>query len=83
MPSSSPAQRPGLDLLQIEDQLTEDERLVRDTVRAYTTEKVMPHIADWFEAGVLPRELAPELGKMGLLGMHLSGYGCAGMGPVA
>src|SRR6266566_1549209 len=60
-----------------------EERLVRDTVRAYTTEKVMPHIADWFEAGVLPRELAPELGKMGLLGMHLSGYGCAGMGPVA
>ena len=83
MPSSSPAQRPALDLLQIEDQLTEEERLVRDTVRAYTTEKVMPHIADWFEAGVLPRELAPELGKMGLLGMHLSGYGCAGMGPVA
>ena len=83
MPPSSPAQRPGLDLLQIEDQLTSDERLVRDTVRAYTAEKVMPHIADWFEAGILPRELAPELGKMGLLGMHLSGYGCAGMGPVA
>jgi glutaryl-CoA dehydrogenase len=83
MPPSSPAQRPGFDLLQIEDQLTSDERLVRDTVRAYTAEKVMPHIADWFEAGVLPRELAPELGKMGLLGMHLTGYGCAGMGPVA
>ena len=83
MPPSSPAQRPGLDLLQIEDQLTSDERLVRDTVRAYTAEKVMPHIADWFEAGILPRELAPELGKMGLLGMHLSGYGCAGMSPVA
>jgi glutaryl-CoA dehydrogenase len=83
MPPSSPAQRPGFDLLQIEDQLTSDERLVRDTVRAYTAEKVMPHIADWFEAGILPRELAPELGKLGLLGMHLSGYGCAGMGPVA
>jgi glutaryl-CoA dehydrogenase len=83
MPSTSPAQRPALDLLQIEDQLTPEERLVRDTVRAFTTEKVMPHIADWFEAGVLPRELAPELGKMGLLGMHLSGYGCAGMGSVA
>jgi glutaryl-CoA dehydrogenase len=83
MSPSSPAHRPGFDLLQIEDQLTSDERLVRDTVRAYTAEKVMPHIADWFEAGVLPRELAPELGKMGLLGMHLSGYGCAGMGPVA
>ena len=82
MPSSS-AQRPAIDLLQIDDQLTPEERLVRDTVRDYTAEKVMPHIADWFEAGVLPRELAPELGKMGLLGMHLTGYGCAGMGPVA
>ena len=78
MSPSSSAQRPSLDILQIEDQLTSEERLVRDTVRAYTTEKVMPHIADWFEAGVLPRELAPELGKMGLLGMHLTGYGCAG-----
>src|SRR6202043_3024981 len=82
MPPSSPA-RPGLDILRIEDQLSPEERLVRDTVRAYTAEKVMPHIADWFEAGVLPRELAPELGKLGLLGMHLTGYGCAGMGPVA
>ena len=82
MPSSS-AQRPALDLLQIDDQLTPEERLVRDTVRDYTAEKVMPHIADWFEAGVLPRELAPELGKLGLLGMHLTGYGCAGMGSVA
>jgi glutaryl-CoA dehydrogenase len=83
MPSSSPAQRPGLDVLRIDDQLTPEERLVRDTVRAYTADRVLPHIADWFEAGVLPRELAPELGKLGLLGMHLTGYGCAGMGPVA
>src|SRR5713226_2369743 len=82
MPSSS-AQRLGLDLLQLEDQLTPEERLVRDTVRAFTAERVMPHVADWFEAGTLPRELAPELGKLGLLGMHLTGYGCAGMGPVA
>jgi glutaryl-CoA dehydrogenase len=43
----------------------------------------MPHVADWFEAGTLPRELAPELGKLGLLGMHLAGYGCAGMGAIA
>jgi len=43
----------------------------------------MPHIAEWFEAGTLPRELVPELGKLGLLGMHLTDYGCAGMGPVA
>src|SRR5260370_22983308 len=83
MPTSSAAQRAGLDVLQIDDQLTQDERLVRDTIRAYTADRVLPHIADWFEAGILPRELAPELGKLRLLGMHLTGYGCAGMGSVA
>jgi glutaryl-CoA dehydrogenase len=79
------AGQPGhdVDLLRIDQQLTPDEVLVRDTVRAFTAERVMPHIADWFEAGTLPRELASELGKLGLLGMHLTGYGCAGMGPVA
>ena len=71
------------DLLHIDDELTSEERLVRDTVRAFAAERIMPYIADWFEAGTLPRELAPELGKLGLLGMHLTGYGCAGMGPVA
>jgi glutaryl-CoA dehydrogenase len=71
------------DLLRIDDELTEEERLVRDTVRAFAADRIMPYIADWFEAGTLPRELAPELGKLGLLGMHLTGYGCAGMGPVA
>ena len=73
----------GADLLRLEDQLTEEERLVRDTVRDFAAERAAPHIADWFEAGTLPRELAPELGKLGMLGMHLTGYGCAGMGPVA
>jgi glutaryl-CoA dehydrogenase len=83
MPSQSPASSADLDLLRIDDQLTPDERLVRDTVRAFVTDRVMPNIADWFEAGTLPRELIPEAGKLGLLGMHLTGYGCAGMGPVA
>jgi glutaryl-CoA dehydrogenase len=78
--SANPA---GSDLLRVDDKLTEEERLVRDTVRAFANDRIMPHIADWFEAGTLPRELVPELGKMGLLGMHLEGYGCAGMGPVA
>jgi len=71
------------DLLRIDDELSDEERLVRDTVRDFAADKIMPYIADWFEAGTLPRELAPELGKLGLLGMHLKGYGCAGMGPVA
>jgi glutaryl-CoA dehydrogenase len=74
---------PAIDLLRIDDELSEEERLVRDTVRAFAADRIMPHIADWFEAGTLPRELVPELGKLGLLGMHLTGYGCAGMGPIA
>ena len=78
--SADPA---GSDLLRIDDELSEEERLVRDTVRAFAADRIMPNIADWFEAGTLPRDLAPELGKMGLLGMHLTGYGCAGMGPIA
>jgi glutaryl-CoA dehydrogenase len=81
MPPASPAA--DLDLLRIDEQLTPEERLVRDTVRDFAADRVMPHIADWFEAGTLPRELVPEAGKLGLLGMHLTGYGCAGMGPVA
>ena len=74
---------PSTDLLQIDDQLTDEERLIRDTVRAFTGDRVLPHIADWFEAGLLPREIMPELGKLGVLGMHLTGYGCAGAGAVA
>ncbi len=73
----------AIDLLRVDDELSEEERLVRNTVRDFAAKRVMPHIADWFEAGTLPRDLAPELGKLGLLGMHLSGYGCAGMGPIA
>jgi glutaryl-CoA dehydrogenase len=71
------------DLLKIDDELSDDERLVRDTVRKFAADRIMPHVADWFEAGTLPKELVPELGQLGLLGMHLTGYGCAGMGPIA
>jgi glutaryl-CoA dehydrogenase len=77
---STPA--PSTDLLNIDDQLSSEERLIRDTVRAFAADRVLPHITDWFEAGTLPREIVPELGKLGLLGMHLTGYGCAGVGPV-
>ena len=71
------------DLLRVDDELSEEERLVRDTVRDFAAKRVMPHVADWFEAGTLPRELASEVGQLGLLGMHLTGYGCAGMGAIA
>jgi glutaryl-CoA dehydrogenase len=73
----------AVDLLRIDDELTDEERLVRDTVRDFAAKRILPNVADWFEAGILPRELAPELGQLGLLGMHLTGYGCAGMGPIA
>jgi len=79
-PSTQPA---SFDVLRIDDQLTDDERLVRDTVRSFAADRVLPDIADWFEAGILPKEIVPEVGKLGLLGMHLTGYGCAGMGAVA
>jgi glutaryl-CoA dehydrogenase len=73
----------AVDLLRIDDELSSEERLVRDTVRDFAAKKILPHIADWFEAGTLPRELFEEVGQLGLLGMHLSGYGCAGMGAIA
>ncbi len=73
----------GSDLLRIDDELSDEERLVRDTVRKFAADRIMPYIADWFEAGTLPKDLMPELGQLGLLGMHLKGYGCAGMGPIA
>jgi glutaryl-CoA dehydrogenase len=74
---------PGTDLLQIDEQLSDEERLFRDTVRAFVTDRALPHVADWFEEGTLPREIMPELGKLGVLGMHLTGYGCAGAGAIA
>ncbi|MFD7640718.1 acyl-CoA dehydrogenase family protein [Kitasatospora sp. NPDC059795] len=78
--ASASAGRPDpLDLLGVDELLTEDERLIRDTVRAFTERHIRPHLADWFEAGTFPvREIAPELGKLGVLGMHLDGYGCTG-----
>jgi glutaryl-CoA dehydrogenase len=66
------------DLLALGATLNEQERLLRDTVRRFVAERVLPEIAEWYEAGTFPRELAPELGQLGLLGMHLEGYGCAG-----
>jgi glutaryl-CoA dehydrogenase len=71
------------DLLRIDDQLGDEERLIRDTVRSFVADHVLPEIADWFEAGMLPRSVLTELGKLGLFGMHLTGYGCAGTGPIA
>src|ERR1700761_9192385 len=81
--STMSAPVPNIDLMDIDSQLNDEERLLRDTVRAFTAEQILPHLAGWFEAGTLPREVMPELGKLGLLGMHLTGYGCAGAGAIA
>ncbi|MBX8687706.1 acyl-CoA dehydrogenase family protein [Mycobacterium sp. 20091114027_K0903767] len=64
--------------------LSTEEREIRDTVRSVVQRSISPHIASWYESGELPaRELAGELGELGLLGMHLQGYGCAGTSAVA
>ncbi|HVB75153.1 MAG TPA: acyl-CoA dehydrogenase family protein [Ktedonobacteraceae bacterium] len=70
------------DLYNIDRLLSEEERMVRDTVRKFVTERVMPIIGEHFEAGTFPRELIPEIAELGLLGMHLDGYGCAGLSAV-
>jgi glutaryl-CoA dehydrogenase len=76
---SHDAPRTPFDLFAIDSLLSEEERAVRDTVRAFCDDRIRPNIADWFESASIPaRELARELGKLGLLGMHLDGYGCAG-----
>ncbi len=75
MPSAS-------DLYNIDHLLSEEERMVRDTVRQFVRERVLPIIGEHFEAGTFPRTLIPEVAELGLLGMHLQGYGCAGLSAV-
>ena len=73
-----------LDLYGIDALIEDDDRAMRDTVRAVMDDTVRPHIAQWYESGTVPaRELAKELGSLGLLGMHLQGYGCAGTSATA
>ncbi|WP_189930329.1 acyl-CoA dehydrogenase family protein [Streptomyces sulfonofaciens] len=82
------AQKPPVfdpaDPLGIDDLLSEDDLAIRTTVRAWTADRVLPRVAEWYEAGELPevRELARELGALGALGMSLTGYGCAGASAV-
>ncbi len=72
------------DFLAVDDLLTEEERDVRDTVRAFARAELAPHIAEWYDAGTLPaEELTKKFADLGLFGMHLEGYGCAGTSATA
>ena len=66
------------DLLALDELLTEEELAVRDDTRAFVQKNIAPNIKDWYEKAHFPREIVPPMGEAGLLGMHLSGYGCAG-----
>ena len=67
------------DLLDLDALLTPEDKELRETIRRFGEQRLRPHIAEWFESGEVPvRELAADLGKLGILGMHLEGYGCGG-----
>jgi glutaryl-CoA dehydrogenase len=73
----------GLDFYNLDTELTDEEKLVRGTVRRMVDEDILPIIAKHYQAGTFPEHLIPKFGEMGLLGANLKGYGCAGMGHVA
>ncbi|MDR8018183.1 acyl-CoA dehydrogenase family protein [Nesterenkonia aerolata] len=70
------------DLLNIESQFSAEELQTRDRIAEFVDRRVRPHIAQWYDEAVLPLELLPEMAELGLFGMHLSGYGCAGRSAV-
>jgi len=72
-----------LDFLGIDALLDDEERAIRDTVRGFVRERIVPEVGDWFEQGILPRELVREIAQLGLFGMHLDGYGLPGASAVA
>jgi glutaryl-CoA dehydrogenase len=82
-PARAAAALSPYDLYDVDALLGDDERLVRDTVRAFVRERALPLIGEAFETATFPHELIPRLAEMGLLGMHLRGYGCAGASAVA
>ncbi|HEX8099239.1 MAG TPA: acyl-CoA dehydrogenase family protein [Actinomycetota bacterium] len=84
--TSQPSQERQLnpsDFLDIDALLSGEERMIRDTVRQFVQDRVLPDIGGWFERGEFPKEVFKELGALGLLGMHLTGYGCAGTNSVS
>ena len=73
----------GVDLYNVDAHLSEEERMVRDSVRGWVNERVQPIIEEYCRKGEFPMHLVPEIGEMGLLGCNLEGYGCAGLSNVA
>ena len=71
------------DFLAIDALLDDEERAIRDTVRQFVRERIVPEVGEWFEQGILPRELVKEVAQLGLFGMHLEGYGLPGASAVA
>lgn len=71
------------DFLDLDALLTGEEKLLRQTVRQFTEERILPEVTEWWEQGTFPHEIARDMGKLGLLGMHLEGYGCAGTSATA
>jgi glutaryl-CoA dehydrogenase len=71
------------DFLAVDALLDDEEKAIRDTVRQWVRDRVLPQIGEWFEEGILPRELVKEVAQLGLLGMHLEGYGLPGASSVA
>jgi glutaryl-CoA dehydrogenase len=71
------------DFLSVDSILSDEERDIRDTVRSFVSQRVLPNVGEWFEDGRLPPELVGELGKLGVFGMHLEGHGCAGTSATA
>src|SRR4051794_15231027 len=82
MSGAKPMKDP-LDLIDLSSVLTDEEREIQTTVAKFLADRVRPHLGEWFENAHFARELAPELGKLGVLGMHLDGYGCAGTNAVS
>ena len=82
-PSTKAAALRPEDYLNIDSRLTDEEIAIRDVVRSFVQDRVEPHVADWFEEGRSPVDLMKELGAIGVLGMHLEGYGCAGTSATA
>ena len=82
MNNSLPATLDPADLINFESLLSTEEITLRDSVRAFVDETIKPNIASWYENAVFPLEIVPEMAKLGLLGMHLEGYGCAGRSAV-